>query len=64
MEDTTTPAGKKAKKSEPLSGEKAKPKTGRSQQPPKKRKKGADGTAIKSDNDADADSGMWSSDTE
>ena len=58
-----TPAGKKAEKSDPVSGAKTKkPTTGRSGQPPKKKKKGADGTAIKSDEDDN--SGMWSSETE
>jgi len=63
-EPPATPAGKKANQSEPLSGAKAKPKTGRSRQPPKKKKKGADGNAIKSDNDADDDSFMWTSEEE
>ena len=61
-EPPATPAAKKTNQAEPLSGAKPKPKAGRARQPPKKKQKGADGNAIKSDEDDD--SGMWSSDDE
>ena len=64
-EPPATPTTKKAKSAEPATGAKpGKPlaKTGRQRQPPKKKKKGADGTAIKSDENSD--SGMWSSEDE
>ena len=63
-EPPTTPAAKKTNQSEPLTGAKPKPKpkTGRTRQPPKQKRKGADGNAIKSEEDDD--SGMWSSEEE
>ena len=57
-EPPVTPA-KKANQSEPLTGSKPKPKGGK--QPPKK-KKGADGAAIKSE--SDYGSGMWTEEDE
>jgi hypothetical protein len=64
-ETPTTPAAKKANPSEPLTGAKPKPKpkTSRTRQPPKQKRKGADGNAIKSEEEG-SDSGMWSEEEE
>ena len=61
-EPPITPAGKKGQQSDPVSGAKGKKGLGRPRQPAKKKKKGADGGAIKSE--GDDDSGMWTSEEE
>ena len=58
-EPPATPA-KKPNQSEAVSGAKPKTRSGRPQQPPKKKKKGIDGNPIQSE--SSDDSGMWTED--